>query len=452
MNDNDLTLIIRDKRGGNWFWMHNLIEDHYRPLIGSTGLDLYTLYARVRNNEEEKAVIPRSIILPHLGIGPATLTEYNRVLEWCGLVHINRQNHRVHGIYLLEPEPITPERLEAIREIVIKGTKSKYPKLRQTMLKRIDTWRSLTDRRTELQQANSVPTLMRTAEMTGQLPLFDKPKGSATEHEDSAIEHTRSATEHEDSAAERKGSATEHKDSAIEHERSAIKHTGSVAEHKGSVTKHRNSATEHKDSAIERRQQDSLQDSLQDSSAITTKNFEDDNPVVVALANIGVVEPVLTELANCCPVKTKNWIAYANSLPHIRNKAGFVIKKLRRGLDPPDILAETSMADRADLFQEQNQQAETDRLLSLGAAGVRQEDLVAWRETLGLLRYQMTAASFDRFLRDTGPIRRDDDTLVIGLKNADAIAWVENRLKQQIERTAQRHGLTQLTYEVHPFP
>lgn len=58
-----------------------------------------------------------------------------------------------------------------------------------------------------------------------------------------------------------------------------------------------------------------------------------------------------------------------------------------------------------------------------------------WQAALGELQLQMTRATYDTWLRDTTLVSSDDDTFVIGLKNAYARDWLENRLRTTIQRT-----------------
>ncbi len=58
-----------------------------------------------------------------------------------------------------------------------------------------------------------------------------------------------------------------------------------------------------------------------------------------------------------------------------------------------------------------------------------------WQAALGELQLQMTRATYDTWLRDTILVSSDDDTFVIGLKNAYARDWLENRLRTTIQRT-----------------
>ncbi len=59
----------------------------------------------------------------------------------------------------------------------------------------------------------------------------------------------------------------------------------------------------------------------------------------------------------------------------------------------------------------------------------------AWKATLGELELQMTKATFNTWLKDTRLLNYENDTYVIGVRNAYAKDWLENRLLDTILRT-----------------
>lgn len=59
----------------------------------------------------------------------------------------------------------------------------------------------------------------------------------------------------------------------------------------------------------------------------------------------------------------------------------------------------------------------------------------AWKATLGELELQMTKATFNTWLKDTCLLRHKDNLFVIGVRNAYAKDWLENRLRDTILRT-----------------
>ncbi len=59
----------------------------------------------------------------------------------------------------------------------------------------------------------------------------------------------------------------------------------------------------------------------------------------------------------------------------------------------------------------------------------------AWKATLGELELQMTKATFNTWLKGTCLLRCEGNIYVIGVRNAYAKDWLENRLHDTILRT-----------------
>jgi chromosomal replication initiator protein len=58
----------------------------------------------------------------------------------------------------------------------------------------------------------------------------------------------------------------------------------------------------------------------------------------------------------------------------------------------------------------------------------------AWQSVLGQLQMEMPRASFDTWVRDTKPVSYQDGTLTVGVRNAYARDWLENRLSSTVSR------------------
>jgi chromosomal replication initiator protein len=58
----------------------------------------------------------------------------------------------------------------------------------------------------------------------------------------------------------------------------------------------------------------------------------------------------------------------------------------------------------------------------------------AWQSVLGQLQMEMPRASFDTWVRDTRPISYQNGILVVGVRNAYARDWLENRLASTVNR------------------
>jgi chromosomal replication initiator protein len=58
----------------------------------------------------------------------------------------------------------------------------------------------------------------------------------------------------------------------------------------------------------------------------------------------------------------------------------------------------------------------------------------AWQSVLGQLQMEMPRASFDTWVRDTKPVSYQDGMLTVGVRNAYARDWLENRLANTVNR------------------
>jgi len=58
----------------------------------------------------------------------------------------------------------------------------------------------------------------------------------------------------------------------------------------------------------------------------------------------------------------------------------------------------------------------------------------AWQSVLGQLQIEMPRASYDTWVRDTRPVSYQDGSLTIGVRNAYARDWLENRLASTVNR------------------
>lgn len=58
----------------------------------------------------------------------------------------------------------------------------------------------------------------------------------------------------------------------------------------------------------------------------------------------------------------------------------------------------------------------------------------AWQSVLGQLQMEMPRASFDTWVRDTRPVSYQNGMLTIGVRNAYARDWLENRLASTVNR------------------
>ena len=71
----------------------------------------------------------------------------------------------------------------------------------------------------------------------------------------------------------------------------------------------------------------------------------------------------------------------------------------------------------------------------------------AWHATLGQLQMDMPKASFDTWVRDTEFVSFEDGVFIVGVKNAYARDWLENRLTSTIVQILS--GILNRTVDVH---
>ncbi len=75
----------------------------------------------------------------------------------------------------------------------------------------------------------------------------------------------------------------------------------------------------------------------------------------------------------------------------------------------------------------------------------------AWQSVLGQLQMEMPRASFDTWVRDTRPVSFQNGMLTIGVRNAYARDWLENRLASTVNRLLGGilNGSVAVTFVVH---
>jgi chromosomal replication initiator protein len=94
---------------------------------------------------------------------------------------------------------------------------------------------------------------------------------------------------------------------------------------------------------------------------------------------------------------------------------------------------------------------------ALAARGNRNGDArfdphALWQAVLGELEVQMPSATFNTWVRDTWVLGYEDGDFIIGLPNAYARDWLENRLRYKIKRilTTMMQRQAQVTFQVAP--
>jgi hypothetical protein len=197
--DNSSTVIrVRDRRQKHQFSVHNRVIDQWLPIVGQAGYALYSLYVRMANNDDERCYPGYTTIGEHLGVSPATISNHNKLLVWCQLLHIEPGNQRKpNDYYILDVPAVTPETLDAIR----RAAAAELPpnnKFRRTVFKRLDKWQpiqAIWDRHKKSRHVIVVHP--------NQLSLFPDQAGtSLAEHPTSLAEQGTSLAEHPTSLAE----------------------------------------------------------------------------------------------------------------------------------------------------------------------------------------------------------------------------------------------------------
>lgn len=195
MNDPQI-ITVRDRRAKYQFSIHNRIMDDWLPIIGPQGYMLYSLYVRMANREDENSFPGYRMIQAHLGIGPATISNYNKLLTWCGLIHIEAGNNtESNDYYILDIPPVTPEAIDSIRRQAIAALKSDN-KFLTYVLKRLEEWKSL---QTHWGRKKQRPIVIHSAQVALQPAQdhknLDKLGASVAEHPTSTAEYPASAAE-----------------------------------------------------------------------------------------------------------------------------------------------------------------------------------------------------------------------------------------------------------------
>lgn len=136
------TIVIRDRRQRHQFSIHNRLIDDWLPIIDHTGLALYSLFVRMANARDERCWTAYSTIAAHLRVSKSTVSDHNRLLAWCRLIHIEAGNQRrANNYYILDVPALDTDLLHHIRYRASHAD----PPLRFDVFSRLDTWRPIQD-------------------------------------------------------------------------------------------------------------------------------------------------------------------------------------------------------------------------------------------------------------------------------------------------------------------
>jgi len=143
---NDHFDIVSEKESG-FFIQENEIVTHYLPIIGATGYALYGFYCQMANRKKDNTLFPSMpLITAHLGFTRSTISEYNWLLEYCGLLRIETsKNGGSNTYYLLPVNPITPELLAKLTEALqpSKSDGKAWARFKANRLEAVQNWQPL---------------------------------------------------------------------------------------------------------------------------------------------------------------------------------------------------------------------------------------------------------------------------------------------------------------------
>lgn len=116
----DSRLEIYDRRNSDLTWFHVLAQDHYRPLVGPDGADLYRLYVRLAGARGITEQLPVADMIHWLGLSHTCWVANHTLLEYAGMIEssIDRDANYVI-VTILELKPLDAERLKAIAAKVV---------------------------------------------------------------------------------------------------------------------------------------------------------------------------------------------------------------------------------------------------------------------------------------------------------------------------------------------
>lgn len=276
---------VRDRRQKHQFSIHNRVIDEWLPIIGLHGYALYSLYVRMANQTDERCYPGYTTISQHLGIGTTTISNHNRLLVWCGLIHIEPGNRKAsNDYYILDIPKVTSEALDSIRQAAMTDLSEKS-KFHRTVLNRLDNWQSIQDiwaRHRKLSVQVVHPDQMN-------LPL-DVGTPSAEQGTPPA-EHGTPPAEHGTPPAEH-GTPP----GGVEQSETTIRSNN-------------------------------------------PKQQSNNNTVAVVelLSTFGVTEPALSNpvILDAHPTDVRAWIWYAQTQGNLKDPRAFVISKLRKRQNPP---------------------------------------------------------------------------------------------------------------------
>jgi len=307
-NNAEPTIIVRDRREKHQFSIHNRVIDEWLPIIDKHGYAMYSLYVRLANKADERSWPGYTLIERHLGIGPATISNFNRLLTWCGLIHVEPGDRKTSNeYYILNVPTCTPEAIQDIRNKATTHFPAKSTFL-QALLRRLETWQPIQER---WARGRKKPVIIH----PNQLPLPE--------------------------ATGQPASPGKVPTSPGEDPTSPGKVPTSPGEDPTSPGKEEQSET-----TIRKQQSEITIQTQQSTTTSTTPTSEQTSDDVVGLRDIlsdfNVQEPVLSQLVtnNITTEDVQAWIWYTQTQSSLTDPTAFVISRLQQHIPPPAKLRE----------------------------------------------------------------------------------------------------------------
>lgn len=142
---NDKQIVVRDRRRQRHFRIENEVFDDWLPILGTLGFSIYSMYNRLASSNDERSYPGYQLIEGFLNISAGTIANYNRLLVWCGLIHVERGDaarNLPNEYFILDPPRLTPSILHEIRQQAL-AHYDKESFFLQALLERLNNWRPL---------------------------------------------------------------------------------------------------------------------------------------------------------------------------------------------------------------------------------------------------------------------------------------------------------------------
>lgn len=90
-----MAISVRDNRGGNWFWIHNVVVTDYGKHLGPHGLAIYAALA-CHADKEQQTWVSQKALAEEVGSSRAQVQRELAKLKQLGLVEVEEKTNE-HG-------------------------------------------------------------------------------------------------------------------------------------------------------------------------------------------------------------------------------------------------------------------------------------------------------------------------------------------------------------------